>query len=214
MSVAIYERLRDGIVGGAYAPGTVIVQEHVAKELGTSRTPVRDALNRLTHEGLVELNPGNGYAVLALSDAMISHVHEVRERLETLALSAACGRLDRVGIAKATLLIEEMKAADPNDAAVQYELNRHFHQHMMAPCGNPLLLKILDNLWDHPASRRITRQYIEGKRTVQRMVSEHEAMLQATSDGDVETLLELATAHMRDGYEAARSAGIARPPND
>jgi DNA-binding GntR family transcriptional regulator len=98
-----------------------------------------------------------------------------------------------------------MRAADPDDAAVQYALNRQFHQSMMAPCGNPLLLKILDDLWDHPASRLITREYIRGDQTVQRMVSEHEALLQATIDGDVETLVKLATAHMNDGYDAARS---------
>jgi DNA-binding GntR family transcriptional regulator len=205
MGVAIYERLRDDIVSGVYSPGHVLVQEQVAAVLGTSRTPVRDALNRLTHEGLVEWNPGNGYAVVPLTDATISHVHSVRERLETLALSLACGGLDRVAIAKISLLIEEMRAADPDDAAVQYALNRQFHQSMMAPCGNPLLLKILDDLWDHPASRLITREYIRGDQTVQRMVSEHEALLQATIDGDVETLVKLATAHMNDGYDAARS---------
>jgi DNA-binding GntR family transcriptional regulator len=204
MSVAIYERLRDDIVSGVYAPGTVLVQEQLAADLGTSRTPVRDALNRLAQEGLVEWNPGNGYAVLPLSDATISQVYEVRERLETLALSLACGRLDRVAIAKVSLLIEEMKAADPDDAAVQYELNRRFHQDMMAPCGNPLLLKILDDLWDHPASRLITREYIRGDHNVQTMVREHEAMLQATVAGDVKRLVELAAAHMTEGYDAAR----------
>jgi DNA-binding GntR family transcriptional regulator len=205
MSIAIYERLRDGIVTGAYTPGTVLVQEQVAADLGTSRTPVRDALNRLTQEGLVEWNPGNGYAVLPLSDATISHVYEVRDRLETLALSLACGRLDRVEIAKISLLIEEMKAADPNDAAVQYELNRRFHQNMMAACDNPLLLKILDDLWDHPASRLITREYIKGDKMVQLMVSEHEAMLEATIANDVTLLLQLAATHMHDGYDAARN---------
>jgi DNA-binding GntR family transcriptional regulator len=203
LSIAIYERLRDGIVNGAHAPGTVLVQEQLALELGTSRTPVRDALNRLAQEGLVEWNPGNGYAVLPLSDATISHVYEVRERLETLALSLACGRLDRVAIAKVSLLIEEMKAADSNDAAVQYELNRRFHQQMMAPCENPLLLKILDDLWDHPSSRLITREYIKGDQNVQTMVSEHEAMLQATINGDVELLLRLTAAHMSEGYDDA-----------
>jgi DNA-binding GntR family transcriptional regulator len=210
MSIAIYERLRDDIVSGIYSTGKVLVQEQVAADLGTSRTPVRDALNRLTQEGLVEWNPGNGYAVVPLTDSTISHVHSVRERLETLALSLACGRLDRVEVAKITLLIEEMRAADPDDAAVQYSLNRRFHQSMLAPCGNPLLLKILDDLWDHPASRLITREYIRGEHAVQRMVSEHEAMLRATIDGDIETLVHLATAHVDDGYEAARAISAER----
>jgi DNA-binding GntR family transcriptional regulator len=124
----------------------------------------------------------------------------VRERLESLALELACGRLDGVQEARVRLLIEQMVAADPTDAKAQYELNRRFHQALIEPCGNPLLLSLLDQLWDNPLSRRITRSYIHDEQNVSRMISEHEEILQAALDDDLDRLLRLTRAHMREGY--------------
>ncbi|HET8594339.1 MAG TPA: GntR family transcriptional regulator [Intrasporangium sp.] len=200
MGMVAYESIRDAIVDGRHEPGSQLVQEQLAEDLGISRTPVRDALNRLTQEGLVTWRPGLGYVVNDLSDEEVIHVHQVRERLESLALELACGRLDRVQEARLRLLIEEMVAADPADAKAQYDLNRRFHQGIIEPCGNPILLTILDQLWDNPLSRRITRSYIHDEKNVHRMIDEHRAILQASLDGDRERLLTLALEHMREGY--------------
>lgn len=200
MGVIAYEFLRDAIVVGRLGAGVQLVQEQLAGELGVSRTPVRDALNRLTHEGLVTWQPGLGYVVNPLDDDDIRHVQQVREPLERLAMELACGRLDRVQVAKVELLIEEMIAADPNDAGLQYTLNRRFHQTMIQPCGNPILLGLLDQLWDNPLSRRITRSYIHHDENVRRMVDEHREILQASLGGDSERLNALVTAHIREGY--------------
>lgn len=200
MGVVAYEAIRDAIVDGRHEPGSQLVQEQLADDLGISRTPIRDALNRLTQEGLVTWRPGLGYVVNDLSDEEIIHVHQVRERLESLALELACGRLDRVQEARVRLLIEEMVAADPSDAKAQYDLNRRFHQAIIEPCGNPLLLSILDQLWDNPLSRRITRSYIHDEKNVRRMIDEHREILQASLDDDRERLLRLALEHMTEGY--------------
>lgn len=202
MGVLAYEAIRDAIVEGRHAAGTQLVQEQLAQELGISRTPLRDALNRLAHEGLVTWRPGLGFVVNELDDEDIVHVHQVRERLETLALELSCGRLDRVQVARIRVLIEEMDAADPADARVQYDLNRRFHQAMIEPCGNPILLSVLDQLWDSPLSRRITRSYIHEGENVGRMADEHRAILQASVD-DRDRLLTLSIAHMREGYGAS-----------
>lgn len=201
MGVVAYEQIRDAIVEGRRVPGSQLVQEQLADELGISRTPIRDALNRLTQEGLATWRPGLGYVVNDLSDEEIVHVHQVRERLEGLALELACGRLDRVQVARVRLLIAEMVAADPKDAKAQYELNRRFHQTLVEPCGNSLLLSLLDQLWDNPLSRRITRSYIHDEKNVGRMIAEHEQILQASLDGDLDRLLRLAKDHMQEGYE-------------
>ena len=103
-------------------------------------------------------------------------------------------------VAKIELLMEEMAAADPDDAAVQYALNRRFHQAMVEPCGNPILLGMLEQLWDNPLSRRITRSYIQHRENVPRMVEEHREILQASLSGDCERLVALVIAHIREGY--------------
>ncbi len=204
MAEKVYRHVRDAIVAGRYPAGSQLVQEQVADELGVSRTPVREALGRLAAEGLVAWVPRSGYTVNALTDADITDVFEVRQSLELLALRQACGQLSRIQAARVRVLIAEMDAADPSDASAQFELNRRFHQAMTEPCRNRYLLGLLDQLWGNPVSRRITGSYLHDAGSVARMVAEHEQILQASLDDDLETLLRLAEQHMSDGYADAR----------
>ncbi|MEP6853897.1 MAG: GntR family transcriptional regulator [Pedococcus sp.] len=211
MAESVYRHIRDAIVEGAYAADSQLVQEQVADELGVSRTPVREALGRLSIEGLVTWVPRSGYTVNGLSDADINDVFEVRQSLEILALRHACGRLNRTQAARVRVLVAEMDEADPTDAVAQFELNRRFHQSMVEPCGNRYLLGLLDQLWDNPVSRRITRSYIHDGVNVARMVAEHEAILQASLEGDLEALLRLSMAHMTQGYGEALNTAVLPP---
>lgn len=205
MGEVVYESIRDGIVDGRYTADEQLIQELLATELGVSRTPVRDALNRLAHEGLVTWLPGSGYLVNDLTNQDITEVLEVRRNLEVLALEKACGRLSRVQASRVNTIIEEMAAADPTDAIAQFDLNRRFHQAMIEPAGNQLLLMMLDQLWDHPVSRRITRSYIHDADNVAQMIEEHRQILQASLDGDVARLTALSAEHMTAGYSEAQS---------
>jgi DNA-binding GntR family transcriptional regulator len=200
MGTVVYESVRDAIIEGRYGADEKLVQEQVAGDLGVSRTPVRDALNRLAQEGLVTWLPGSGYLVNDLTDQDITEVFEVRRNLEVLALEKSCGRLSRVQASRVNTIIEEMAAADPTDAAAQFDLNRRFHQAMIEPAGNQLLLTMLDQLWDHPVSRRITRSYIHDEENVGRMIEEHRQILQACLDDDVQRLTTLSEKHMTEGY--------------
>lgn len=199
----VYEFIRDAIVDGRLAPGLKLVQEQLAGELGVSRTPVREALTALGREGMVRAVHGSGYVVNDLSDQDITEVSAVRQRLETMALEQACGKLTPLHKVHVEAAIEEMVEADPADAARQFELNRQFHQAMIEPCGNAFLLTLIDQLWDHPVNRRITRSYIQRDEDVTTMIEEHRALLQASLDGDVDRLVAMATEHMRSGYEHA-----------
>lgn len=204
---AVYEFIRDSVVDGALEPGQKLVQEQLAAELGVSRTPVREALTALSKEGLVRAVHGSGYVVSELSDQDITEVSQVRERLETMALEQACGRLSGLQRVHVEAAIEEMVEADPKDAALQFDLNRRFHQAMIAPCANRFLLSLIDQLWDHPVNRRITRSYIQGDEDVATMIREHRELLQASLKGDANELIALATQHMRSGYDHALAGG-------
>jgi DNA-binding GntR family transcriptional regulator len=206
LGLRIYERLRDGIVSGELTANSQLVQEQVAEQLGASRTPVRDALNRLALEGLVNWLPGSGYLVNALTEADVQEVRQVRESLETLGLRLAAGRHDAARIARLSAVIEDMAGADPTDAARQFELNRQFHLGLIEPCGNAVLLRMLESLWEHPINRRITGSYIKKAGHVSIMIAEHRAMLEAASDGATDHLVELALAHLQAGYGEALEA--------
>lgn len=206
LPVRVYEQLRDLIVAGELTEDAQLVQEQVAESLGVSRTPVRDALNRLAHEGLVTWNPGRGYLVNGLTNREIREVHGVRRTLELEATRLACGRHSPVLLAQLAALIEEMRAADSKDPAVQFELNRRFHRSLVEPCDNHLLLKMLDTLWDHPINRRITRSYLQEAGSSDAMIAEHEQLLVAAKAADEPQLLKLTSHHLVTGYDEATNA--------
>ncbi len=204
LSERVYETLRDRIVTGDLPADTQVRQEQVAEDLGVSRTPVREALSRLVQEELVTLVPGNGYLVNDLSDEDINHVFEVRLSLELTAARLAFSRHNSVTIAGLHALIDEMASADAADASAQFELNRQFHRALNEPCGNPLLMKIVDGLWDQPINRRITKAYLRGGQNTAAMIQEHRAIVDAVDESDGERFLLLVEQHISDGYLEAQ----------
>jgi DNA-binding GntR family transcriptional regulator len=208
LPVRVYEELRDLIVSGELAADAQLIQEQVAESLGVSRTPVRDALNRLAHEGLVTWLPGRGYLVNPLTPKDVTEVYQVRRILETEAARLACGRHDAVSLARLGNLIDQMAASDADDTAAMFDLNHQFHRALVQPCDNELLLKMLDTLWDHPVNRRITRSYLHTAGSAQAMLDEHRELLAAAADADEERLVALTAEHLLSGYdEAARDVG-------
>ncbi len=208
LAARIYDELRDQVVDGGLVPGTSLVQEQIAERLGVSRTPVREALGRLVHEGLAEWVAGGGYVVRDLGDQQITEVHQVRQTLESLALRLASGRFTRLQLARLEALVEEMAATPPGEVAAHFDLNRRFHRGLVEPCANALLVTMIDQLWDHPVNRRITRSYVlTDPANVERMVREHRALLAAAAAGDEEELVARYAAHVRDGYGDLLGAG-------
>ncbi len=204
LGLHVYEHLRDMIVSGTLAEDSQVVQERIADQLGVSRTPVREALSRLAHERLVTWVAGVGYVVNALTDHDISDVQQVRSALEPLAMDLAVGRYSPADLAGATALIERMAITDSDDVDAHFELNRQFHRSMIEPCGNALLIKMLDDLWDQPINRRITGAYVRAAGNIDRMVAEHRQIVIAAAAADRSSLLTLVAAHLAEGYTATR----------
>lgn len=199
LPLRVYEVVRDMIVEGELEADAKLVQEQLAEQLGVSRTPVRDALGRLANEGLVTWLPGGGYVVNDLTVQDVMQVYQVRQSLELLGVRLACGRHGPAQLSRLRALVEEMAAEDP-DSPAQFDLNRRFHYALIEPCGNDLLLQMIDGLWDHPVNRRITRSYQHEPGQVQRMVDEHRQIIEAAAAKDVERLVGLCDEHMREGY--------------
>ncbi len=92
LRVAVSDEIRRRIIAGALPQGERIREEELAAELGVSRNPVREALQTLTHEGFVEIEPRRGARVMVLSDERAGHLFEVREVLEGLVAALAAKR--------------------------------------------------------------------------------------------------------------------------
>lgn len=96
---AVAERIREAILGGMLVPGERLKEEQLARELGTSRTPVREALLRLQSEGLVEAMPNRGATVRLYGRAELEEIYDLRALLEGHAARRAAERIDEAGIA-------------------------------------------------------------------------------------------------------------------
>ncbi len=193
--------VRNLIADGRIEPGAMLVQTTLADRLGVSRTPLREALNRLVDDGLVERRASGGYRVRPVTAAEVAEVHEVRAHLELLAIEHSVGRHGRIDFAVFEDLLDEHEALAPDDVDGQFDCNRRFHRAVIAPCGNSYLLATIDRLWDHPVHRRITRAYVEADPgNAARMIEEHRAIVAALRHGDAALVLELSRAHLDDGY--------------
>jgi DNA-binding GntR family transcriptional regulator len=183
---AVYEKIKEGIISGALAPGLPINENDFARELDVSKTPVREALRQLEREGLVENIPGRGSAVAHITFQDIREIFEVREIME-------CGAAKRAALMRDE---EEVKAKKKEletysknwDEAK--ELNwgpvEDIHLFVIKSLDNQKLVDTYLGLLDH--IKRI-RQHFGGRFTRQRfnkMVAEHLEILDAIIEGNGE----------------------------
>src|SRR5262245_38457242 len=151
----VYDSLRDAISDGRIAGGERVREEEIARNLGVSRTPVREALQRLQQRGLLVLGPGRGLVVARLSQQQVIELYAMREILEGSAARFAAQHATAAEIAMLYQLQEELKAAE-GDAMLHVSLNRRFHQAIYQAAHNRYLMQTLDALDDSFALLRST----------------------------------------------------------
>ena len=140
----VKERLLEEIFSGRYAPDARIVETQVARELGTSQAPVREALRGLEALGVVEITPFRGARVRRPTRSELVEAYAVRSALETLGARLAVPRLTDGDIAALGDSMEEMQAAaDAGDGHRVAEADARFHGRIIEIAGN----RTLEKLW-------------------------------------------------------------------
>ena len=139
LTSTIHDSLRVAIVSGQLAPNQRINQDAVARELGVSKTPVREALRWLERDGLVRLEPNRGAFVAEFTDRDLFEIYELRELLEPHAAAIACAVATRADVAELRDLRDRIAAVWAEDPMEAFDLNREFHHRLCAPCQNGLL---------------------------------------------------------------------------
>lgn len=199
-TVVVLEAIRHAIVSGELRPGQPLVETDLAEVLGVSKTPVREALKTLAGAGLVTMNPYKGAAVRVVDDERARHVYDVRLLLEPEALSRAVA-MKRAGSgdwrsAHAALA----QAGTAPDEAERSLAKRDFHRELYADCGNPLLVRMLDDLRDQTALVSVAAWRHEppwlGTPSWEQGAAEHLAVLQAAEGGDADRAAGLLRAHI------------------
>jgi DNA-binding GntR family transcriptional regulator len=123
-----------------YPPGSQLKEAKLAKEFGVSRTPVRDAISRINHLGLVETRNGVGTVVIELSDEQIRHVYEMRLHLATLIGVMSPRPITKADKSRVAELLDEAIVLKENFSPRRYvELNHQLHNLVADLIGNSLL---------------------------------------------------------------------------
>jgi DNA-binding GntR family transcriptional regulator len=215
----IYEHMLEQISTGKVAPGDRIKDSEWAAKLGVSRTPVREAIRKLSQEGLLVSLPTGGYQIRRLTGTELVHLYRCRAALEAAAARA-------VVVAADPALLETLKATlnDTDDAIEKkdlqraFDMNSRFHRIIVDGCDNPFVKDMLASLQrmirfyrgtalsDAQASSAGTEIYLERLRVKQ---SHHRAIFDAVAAGKEELAARLMNDHVTATVEDLLGAGTA-----
>lgn len=202
----IARRIRNAIIDGVLAPGTQLTEMRLAEQLGVSRAPVREALQRLIQEGLAQ-NRRRGVFVRELTVDDVADVYFARAACELAAAERIMSRsadVDWEPLDEALRWLEEATAA--TDWSQNVRADRHFHETLVAAAGSERLTRMFGTLMAETAIclRRLEGQYHD----FDQLVDEHREILAALRDADHERAIQAFNAHTAD---ALRRLG---PPVD
>jgi DNA-binding GntR family transcriptional regulator len=191
---AAVEQLREAIIRGVYQPGQRLKQQELARTLGCSPVPVREALHRLAADGFVVIDPQRGARVADFNSRELAEIYEVRTLLEARAAERAAERMTPETARRLRTILDKMEA--PDIAPVDWvRLNWEFHDGLYASAEQEFLRKTISNLRRsmEPYLRLDIAQvgnYAAGRR-------EHRAILQACVRGDGDAAARHTIAHLR-----------------
>ena len=199
-ATSVFDALRADIVGGRFEPGGRLAIEALAEHYGASATPLREALNRLVSDGLVEKREQRGFAVAPISAADLTEITKTRCWLEEVALRESIAAHTTAGEEELVLAHHRLARTPRSLSDTRFEdnpawepLHRAFHRALIAGCGSRWLLGFCDQLADqHHRYRRLSAPRAFAKRGVK---TEHQALMEAAVAGRADDAVALLRAH-------------------
>jgi len=147
LSQKVYRVLKTGIIEGDFKPGEKILEVKISKQLGVSRTPIREALRRLVAEGFVTISPNQGAVVNKASIEDIEDILQIRSVLDGLAARLTVKVITEEEIGELENCIKYMEYHfNKNDALAFLKMDAEFHELIYEICGNRRLMNIHGNL--------------------------------------------------------------------
>lgn len=199
----IRSHLVERLLGGDLEPGTQINESQLTEELGVSRTPLREALLQLEFEGLLRSRPGKGFSVAPLEREEMEELFDLGIELETLGLRMSGGVTDEV--------LEEMHAVNDrrarlsdqgNDRDTHIELDDRWHRLLVSGCANAQLLELLSLVRNR--LYRYIYAFLGEQLEVKAAIRDHEEIMDALEEGDLELAVERLRQHGRAAEDALR----------
>lgn len=195
LTTQAYNTLKERIMRWELRPGELLLVQPLAKELGISRTPVREAMVRLQQEGFVEEAEGKKFRVAQVKLKSILEIHEIRELIELHAVSRAAESRANGQRKELDRLAGRMeKAMREGDHAAFFEADMAFHARIIQMSGNETLEALMAQLNEKIQRIRHMTTYVT--RRVEDTIGEHQAILDAVRGGDPEAARSAMKYHL------------------
>jgi len=196
----VYSAVRTRILKFELRPGEKVQEMDLARDLGVSRTPIREVLNKLEQEGLINNVANKGYYVSDVTSKEIEELYEVREALEVLALKAARNSKseDWENLEK-TLLESETSVTNKQEGDIFIDSYR-FHEKVAELSGNETLRQLLNTISDKINRLHWLNMFFMGSGRAS--WQEHLNIVKLLKDGDVEKAVTVAREHLRQSRES------------
>lgn len=194
----VYLEVANRLVSGELAPGQWLRERALAETMGISRTPVREALNKLAAEGLVRLERNRGAQVVEWSRDQIVELYGLRAATEGFVASVAAQKIDAATLRKLDANLEQYEQAirdDDTTRARAAELNNEFHSLVLDATGNESLVYLVNGVLNLPLVRRTFLRY--SARDLQRSAEQHRELIEALRDRDAEAASMIMRVHIR-----------------
>lgn len=212
----VYQSLVDAIASGRLSEGAKLYEDQIARQMGVSKTPVREAFRRLEKDGFVEADLHRTPVVRSLKRRDIDELYRIREYLEPLAVRLVVEQPDAAAMAELSAIQAAMEArferGDAVEISASVEYNQAFHRAIVAASGSERLRVIVEPLWAQILRLSFLshqRYRLPGKQA--RAVTEHRAILDAIRRGDAARAEALIREHIRTGYRDLVSSLVAGP---
>lgn len=203
----VYEHLRSEILAGELRQGERVIEAQVAKTLQISRAPVREAVNRLLQDGLLETKTHFGPSVIQMTPEKIRFLYDIRAAIEGLAIRDVVRRRGNLDLEPLRACIVEMKrCARRKDLAGLVDVELEFHRLLCEFAGNPYVVKV-SSILDAQVRMALTIDNSHYENLAD-AADEHEPILEAIQSGDADKAARLMELHILSSLSSFATAAV------
>ncbi len=194
----VFQAIQENILNGVYKENEELRENTIAKELGVSRTPVREALRQLELEGLVKIVPNKGACVTGITKKDVKDIYAIRSLLEGLCVRWATEHITdaQVDELEEIILLSEFHLKRVKEGQTQQvtELDGKFHEILYEASNSRILKHVLSDF--HKYVRMVRKASVANPERAERSIEEHKDILHAIKNRDANAAEILANAHM------------------
>ncbi|TGB03940.1 GntR family transcriptional regulator [Halobacillus salinus] len=200
MTETVYQKLKRTILLREVAPGTQLVEQTIGKDMKVSRTPIRNAMNKLKEEGLVQIIPNRGAFVVEPTTEEIKQAFHMRRQLERMTVEMVCYTLPEEEIEKLESWIEhEKETYNTRDILTYIEVNKQFHMTLAYQTNHPFLIEFTERMLDQiNVYLMLYDVFYDENLDEKKRFKEHEWIVEGLRNRDLARLQQLVDQHMEE----------------